>query len=74
MCDIHIAVFPDKDVLQCITFFQLSNFITVVMADMERIGSRLTDYHEILYWVFSLRTVEKIQVWLQVSKNNRHYA
>jgi len=40
---------------------------------MEQLGSRWTDFREILYWNIYGKFVDKIQVSLKLGKNNRHF-
>jgi len=37
---------------------------------MEQLGSRWTDFREILYWNIYCKSVDKIQVSLKLDKNN----
>jgi hypothetical protein len=42
-------------------------------ACMEQLGSHWMDFHEILNTECLLKSVEKIQVWLQSDNNIRHF-
>jgi hypothetical protein len=36
---------------------------------MYQLASHWTDFNEILYWTLSLKSVEKLQIWLQADNN-----
>jgi len=40
---------------------------------MEQLGSRWTDFHEILYWNIYGKSVDKIQVSLKLDNNNGYF-
>ena len=40
---------------------------------MEKHGSRWTDFREISYWKFLLKSVQEIYIWRKYDNNNGHF-